>query len=190
MHVNREFPGLVHPFGYHLLKEKKRLPGPPSFEQGPVLLAVNHPDSQMDAFVLSSEIKRKVHYIAHAGLFANKLRARLLRSCGVIPVFSQRGKSDEIDRNVEAFQECYEVLERGEVIGIFPEGISEMARRVRKIKTGAARIVLESERRRNYELGVKLIPIGLHFFSLSRFLSRVLVNLGDVSLVIWMLRRW
>lgn len=147
-------------------------------ERGPVLFAVNHPDSQMDAFVLSSAIKRKVHYIAHAGLFANKLRAKLLRSCGVIPVSRYRGKSDEIERNVEAFQECYEVLERGEVIGIFPEGISEMARRVRKIKTGAARIVLESERRNNYELGVKLIPIGLHFFSRSRFRSKVMVNVG------------
>ena len=106
-------------------------------ERGPALLVVNHPDSQMDAFVLSSTIKRKVHYIAHAGLFANKLRARVLRNCGVIPVSRQRGKSDKIERNVEAFRECYEVLERGDVIGIFPEGISEMARRVRKIKTGA-----------------------------------------------------
>jgi glycerol-3-phosphate O-acyltransferase/dihydroxyacetone phosphate acyltransferase len=147
-------------------------------ERGPVLFAVNHPDSQMDAFVLSSAIKRKVHYLAHAGLFANKLRARLLRSCGVIPVSRQRGKSDKIDRNIDTFQECYEVLERGDVIGIFPEGISEMARRVRKIKTGAARIVLEAERRNKYELGVKLIPIGLHFFSRSRFRSKVLVNVG------------
>jgi glycerol-3-phosphate O-acyltransferase/dihydroxyacetone phosphate acyltransferase len=147
-------------------------------KQGPVLFAVNHPDSQMDAFVLSSAIKRKVHYIAHAGLFANKLKAKLLRSCGVIPVSRQQGKSDNIERNLDTFQECYEILERGDVIGIFPEGISEMARRVKKIKTGASRIVLESERRNNYELGVKLIPVGLHFSSRSRFRSKVLVNVG------------
>ena len=147
-------------------------------EKGPVLLVVNHPDSQMDAFVLSSTIKRKVHYIAHAGLFGNKLRAKLLRGCGVIPVSRKRDKSDEIHRNVDAFQECYEVLERGDVIGIFPEGISEMERRVRKIKTGAARIILGAEKRNRYELGVKLIPVGLYFFSRSRFRSRVLVNVG------------
>lgn len=145
---------------------------------GPVVLAVNHPDSQMDAFVLSSTIKRKVHYIAHAGLFANKMREKLLRSCGVIPVHRKRGDSNGVDRNVEAFQECYELLERGGVIGIFPEGLSEMERRVRKIKTGAARIVLETERRNGYSLGVKLIPVGLHFFSRSRFRSKVLVNVG------------
>jgi 1-acyl-sn-glycerol-3-phosphate acyltransferase len=147
-------------------------------ERGPVLLTVNHPDSQMDAFVLSAAIKRKVHYIAHAGLFANKLRAKLLRSCGVIPVSRKRSGVGEIGRNVEAFRACYEVLEKGGVIGIFPEGISEIERRVRKIKTGAARIVLEAERKNQYKLGVKIIPIGLHFFSRNRFRSRVLINVG------------
>lgn len=147
-------------------------------DQGPVLFVANHPESQMDAFVISSAIKRKVHYIAHAGLFASKLRAWLLRSCGVIPVHQHRSKSVGIERNIEAFQECYEVLERGDVIGIFPEGISDMLRYVKKIKTGAARIVLESERRNRYKLGIKLIPVGLHFFSRSRFRSKVLVNVG------------
>jgi glycerol-3-phosphate O-acyltransferase/dihydroxyacetone phosphate acyltransferase len=147
-------------------------------ERGPVLFVANHPESQMDAFIISSVIKRKVHYIAHAGLFANKLRAWLLRSCGVIPVHQHRSKSDRVERNIEVFHECYEVLERGDVIGIFPEGISDVPRRVKKIKTGAARIVLESERRNHYKLGIKLIPVGLHFFSRSRFRSKVLVNVG------------
>jgi len=147
-------------------------------KDGPVLFVLNHPDSQMDAFIMSSMIRRRVHYIAHAGLFARKIQAWLLRNCGVIAVYQQRDKSDSADRNVEAFQECYEVLERGEVIGIFPEGTSDMPRRIKKIKTGAARIVLESERRNNYELGVKLIPVGLYFFSRSRFRSKVLVNVG------------
>jgi hypothetical protein len=53
-----------------------------------------------------------------------------------------------------------------------------MERRVRKIKTGAARIVLEAEKRNDYSLGIKLVPIGLHFFSRSRFRSRVMVNVG------------
>ena len=147
-------------------------------KRGPVLFVANHPDSQMDAFIMSSAIKRKVHYIAHAGLFTGKLQAWLLRNCGVIAVHQRRGKPENIDRNLKAFQECYEVLERGGIIGIFPEGKSDMPRRIKKLKTGAARIILESERRNNYKLGVTLIPIGLYFFSRSRFRSRVLVNVG------------
>jgi len=145
---------------------------------GPVLFVANHPDSQMDAFIMSSAIKRKVHYIAHIGLFTRKLQAWLLRNCGVIAVRRQREKSDPVDRNIDAFQECYGVLERGGIIGIFPEGESDMPRQVKRIKTGAARIVLESERRNNDKLGVVLVPVGLYFFSRSRFRSRVLVNVG------------
>jgi glycerol-3-phosphate O-acyltransferase/dihydroxyacetone phosphate acyltransferase len=147
-------------------------------ERGPVVFVANHPDSTMDAFVMCAVTKRKVYYLAHAGLFANKLIAWLLRSFGVIPVYRPSGRSDEIERNRKAFQECYEVLERGEIIGVFPEGISDMPRHLKKIKTGAARIVLESEKRNNYKLGVTVIPIGLYFFSRSRFRSKVLVNVG------------
>ena len=116
-------------------------------EHGPVVFVANHPSSTMDAFVLVAVTKQRVHYIAHAGLFSNKLKAWLLRSCGVIPVYRHTQKSDKIDRNVEAFRECYDTLERQEAIGIFPEGISDGFRHVRKIKTGAARIVLETEKK-------------------------------------------
>lgn len=147
-------------------------------QHGPVVFVANHPSSTMDAFVLVAVTKRRVHYIAHAGLFSNKLKAWLLRSCGVIPVYRHTQKSDKIERNVEAFKECYDALEKQEAICIFPEGISHMFRHVKKIKTGVARIALEAEKRNTYKLGVKVIPIGLYFFSRSRFHSTALVNVG------------
>lgn len=148
-------------------------------KHGPVVFVANHPNSTMDALVMAAVTKRMVNYIGHAGLFSNKLKSWLLRNCGVIPVFRRTCRSDKIERNVEAFRVCYEVLEKGETICIFPEGISDMLRQVKKIKTGAARIILEVERRNNYKLGVKVIPIGLHFFSRSRFRSKVLLNVGQ-----------
>jgi 1-acyl-sn-glycerol-3-phosphate acyltransferase len=148
-------------------------------DKGPVVFVANHPNSIMDALVLGFVIKRKVSYIAHARLFRPRLMSWFLRSCGVIPVYRRQDDPDKMEQNVNAFQACYETLEAGETIGIFPEGTSDMLRKVKKAKTGAARIVLEAEARNGYELGVKLIPVGLHFFSRSHFRSRVLVNLGE-----------
>lgn len=147
-------------------------------DSGPVVFVANHPNSIMDALVLGVITKRKINYIAHAGLFRNPLKNRFLRSCGVIPVYRRQDDPDKMDRNVQAFSACYEVLERGEAIGIFPEGTSDMARRVHKLKTGAARITLETAARNNYQLDLKVIPVGLHFFSRSHFRSRVLANFG------------
>jgi len=146
--------------------------------QGPVIIAANHPNSTMDALLMSSVTKRMIHHIGHAGLFRHRFKAWLLRNFGVIPVRRRSSHKDSPDRNVDSFESCYEVLEKGGAISIFPEGISDPRRRVKKIKTGAARIILEAERRNGYRLGVILIPIGLHFFSRSRFRSRVLVNVG------------
>lgn len=147
-------------------------------KRGPVVFIANHPNSIMDALVMGVVTKRKVNYIGHAGLFSNKIKSWFLGSSGVIPVYRREEAPDRMDQNVAAFDACYQALEGGETIGIFPEGSSDMPRKLKKIKTGAARIILEAERRNKYALGVKVLPIGLYFFSRSRFRSRVLVNVG------------
>lgn len=148
-------------------------------DDGPVLFVANHPNSIMDALVIGVVTKRKVNYVARSGLFSNKFNDWFLRSTGVIPVYRKMDSPDQMSQNVLTFESCYQALERGEAIGIFPEGSSDMARKVKRIKTGAARIVLEAEKRNNYSLGITLLPIGLYFFSRSRFRGRVLVNVGQ-----------
>ncbi len=145
---------------------------------GPVVFVANHPNSIMDAFIIGVAITRKVNYIGHSGLFSHPVADKFLRSCGVIPVIRRGESSDKIQDNTSSFEACYKTLEDGQSIGIFPEGTSDMLRQVKKVKTGAARIILETEARNAYALGIKVIPIGLHFFSRSRFRSRVLVNIG------------
>ncbi len=147
-------------------------------KQGPVLFVANHPNSIMDALVMGVVTRRKVNYIGHAGLFSNRLKSWFLRSTGVIPVYRREDASEKMQQNVSMFAACFRALENGETIGIFPEGTSDMVRKVKKVKTGAARIVLEAERQNEYALGVTVLPIGLYFFSRSRFRSKVLVNVG------------
>lgn len=148
-------------------------------DEGPVVFVANHPNSIMDALVIGAAIKRKVNYIGHSGLFRHPLAQKFLTSCGVIPIVRKTDHPDRMQDNTQSFEACYKALENGQTIGIFPEGTSDMLRQVKKVKTGAARIVLDTESRNHYELGLKVIPIGLHFFSRSRFRSRVLVNVGE-----------
>ncbi len=148
-------------------------------DEGPVVFVANHPNSIMDALVIGAAIQRKVNYIGHSGLFRHPLAQKFLASCGVIPIVRKTDHPDKMQDNTQSFEACYKALENGQTIGIFPEGTSDMLRQVKKVKTGAARIVLETESRNHYKLGLKVIPIGLHFFSRSRFRSRVLLNIGE-----------
>ena len=99
-------------------------------ERGPAVFVANHPNSIMDALVLGVAIPRKVNYLAHAGLFRPRLAHWFLRQCGVIPVHRRQDDPDKMSQNISAFQACYENEEKGETIGIFPEGTSDMLRKV------------------------------------------------------------
>jgi 1-acyl-sn-glycerol-3-phosphate acyltransferase len=140
---------------------------------GPVLVAANHPQSVTDALVLGLGLPRPVHFLAHSGLFRSPLRALALRAAGVIPVYRPADEAGAAARNATMFQACWEVLERGEAIAVFPEGVSREEPSVQKLKTGTARIALEAEDRNGFGLGVRIVPVGIAFESARRFRSRV-----------------
>jgi 1-acyl-sn-glycerol-3-phosphate acyltransferase len=132
-------------------------------ESGPLILAANHPNSVVDAFAIGLATPRKVHFLARSTMFDARWRARLLARLGVIPIHRRLDAAERMGRNVEIFERCYDLLDVGGVIGIFPEGISHVDPQVKEMRTGAIRIGLEAEARRGFSLGVRVVPIGLTF---------------------------
>ena len=148
--------------------------------RGPALLAINHPTNLIDSLVVGAALDRKVHFLATAGLFRNRVLARFLAAMGAIPVYRrQDDPTGTASRNADAFEACFGVLARGEVIAIYPEGTTHAELRVQRIKTGAARIALEAEARHDGRLGLTLVPVGLNFEVRKSFRSRVLVSFGE-----------
>ncbi len=152
---------------------------PPS---GPVLLCINHPNNLIDSLLVGAVLARKVHYLATAALFRNPLVSKFLTACGAIPVYRRQDDPDKMDKNTESFAACFRALERGRLIGIYPEGTTHAEARVQRIKTGAARIALEYEARRQSSrqgAGLTVIPVGLTFEARKSFRARVRVSFGE-----------
>ena len=147
-------------------------------EDGPVIFAANHPNSIMDTVVLGTETPRKIHYMARSGLFKNPLVAWLFRTFGVIPLYRSQDGTD-MSQNASSFDSAFDTLEDGKTIGIFPEGKNSNERQVLRIKTGTARIALGAEARNDFQLGVKIIPVGINFLERERFLTSVLLRYGE-----------
>jgi glycerol-3-phosphate O-acyltransferase/dihydroxyacetone phosphate acyltransferase len=81
-------------------------------------------------------------------------------------------------QNEASFGRCYDYLGQGGTIMIFPEGTSVSERRLRPLKTGAARIALGAEARHNFKLGLKVVPVATNYFDPSKFRSDVLLNVA------------
>jgi 1-acyl-sn-glycerol-3-phosphate acyltransferase len=141
---------------------------------GPVLLCINHPNNLIDSLLVGAVLSRKVHYLATAALFRNRLSARLLVALGVIPVYRRADDPDRTDRNVELFAACHQAFDRGRLIAIYPEGATRAEAHVQRIKTGAARIALAYEA--HAPGGLAVVPVGLSFEARRRFRGRVIVS--------------
>jgi glycerol-3-phosphate O-acyltransferase/dihydroxyacetone phosphate acyltransferase len=146
---------------------------------GPVLFTSNHPNSLTDSFVIGASVPRKVNFVATVALFRLAPLKWLLTRCGVIPINRVRDDPRAMRTVADTFEACYRVLERGEAVGIFPEGVTYEDSQMREVKSGAARMALELEHRHSGRLGLRIVPAGLTYSAKELYRSDVLVNFGE-----------
>jgi len=150
-------------------------------EDGPVIFAGNHPNALMDGFLLIAKCGRwPLHFMANAKLWEYKLLGPVLNAIGAVPVYRREEHDGDMD-NQKAFERLYEVIESGDCMGIFPEGISHAESQLVKLKTGAARIALSVSARGKAD--VRIIPCGLNYIHRHRFRSQVLIEFGEPIII-------
>jgi glycerol-3-phosphate O-acyltransferase/dihydroxyacetone phosphate acyltransferase len=150
---------------------------------GPILFTSNHPNSLTDSFVIGASVPRKVNFIATVQLFRFAPLKWFLSNCGVIPINRAADNPKAMRSVADTFEACFKVLERGEAVGIFPEGVTYDDSRLREVKSGAARMALELEHRHGGKLGLKILPVGLTYSAKELYRTDVLVNFGEPILV-------
>lgn len=146
---------------------------------GPLIIAANHPNTLMDAWIVGMICKQPIYYMTKATFFSTNFKKRVLKSLKMVPINrAHEGKQIGVD-NKASFEACYQLLEDGKFLVIFPEGTSFKERVLRKLKSGTARIALETEKRNNFELGVKIVTVGINYAMPERFQSRILVSISE-----------
>lgn len=110
---------------------------------GPVIIVGNHL-SVIDSFILPLMIERRVYFLAKSDYFTGKgFKGRLIASfmlgVGQLPIDRSGGKASEASLNTGLG-----VLDRQDVLGIYPEGTRSPDANLYRGRTGVARLVLES----------------------------------------------
>ncbi len=146
---------------------------------GPVLFVSNHPGSLTDSFVIGLSVPRKVNFIGTVQLFQFAPVRWLLTQCGVIPINRAKDNPRAMRSVADTFEAVYRVLERGEAVGIFPEGVTYDDSALKEVKSGAARMALELENRHEGKLGLRVVPVGLTYSAKELYRSEALANFGE-----------
>ncbi len=146
--------------------------------RGPVLVVANHPSSLTDVLILGVALPRRLHFLAHSGLFRPWIRGLALRVMGALPMYRREDAPEESFRNDDTFRACHAFFDRGGVVVIFPEGTSQTDRQVQRLKTGAARLALGYDAMPGRADRLVVLPVGLHFVARTAFRSDVVVSIG------------
>ena len=145
--------------------------------EGAVIFAGNHPNALMDWFVVATMCgRRPVHFMGNVKLWRYPLLSTFLDTLGAVPVYP-RAEHGQAASNEAAFARLFEVLQAGNCMGIFPEGISHTGSQLVRLKTGTARIALAVASRRTVR--VTLVPCGLTYTHRHRFRSQALLHFGE-----------
>ena len=163
--------------------ERLRLPGP-------LLLAGNHPNTLMDPLLAAVNRREPIAFLAKSTFFKNPIVRAIMESGNSIPIYRAQDAGpgpqtaeQRAAQNEATFGRCFDYLGRGGTIMIFPEGTSVSERKLRPLKTGAARIALGAEARHDFKLGLKVVAVATNYFDPSKFRSDVLLNVAPPIVV-------
>lgn len=114
---------------------------------GPAILCANHV-SVLDSFFIPAVLARRVTFVGKAEYLDSWKTRRLFPALGMIPIDRSGG-----DSAAAALDAAAEVLARGDLCGIYPEGTRSRDGMLHKGHTGPARLALRT--------GTPIVPVGV-----------------------------
>lgn len=142
------------------------------------IFAPNHQNALMDALAVLCTIQGQLIFLARSDIFRKKSVARILYYFKMLPVYRMRDGFESLKLNDEVFLKTVDVIKNGSGLVMLPEGSHAGNRRLRQLKKGICRIAFSAEEINDFNLDIKIIPVGLEFSSYFRFRQVLTVVYG------------
>jgi len=118
-------------------------------EKGAVIVASNHV-SFVDPLIIGGVIRRPVRFVMYYRIFKIPVLSFIFKLGKVIPI---AGHHEDPVILKQAYQRMYEVIDEGEVLGIFPEGGITSTGDIKAFKKGVEKVVGQRS--------VEVVPMAL-----------------------------
>ena len=156
-------PSVVMPYFKVTVEGLEHVP-----EHGAAVIAGNHL-SFIDSFVLALSLPRPLYFLGKSDYWESARTRWLVEGAGVVPVYRDGG-----DRGEGSLRAGVELLRRGDLLGIYPEGTRSPDGRLYRGKTGPVRMALEA--------GVPIVPFGIIGSDIAMPQDRRVVRRAPITL--------
>lgn len=146
-------------------------------ENQPLIIIANHPNTLIDAWVIGMLCKQPIYFMAKATFFDSKFKKKLLSALNMIPINRKSEAKTKGVSNQDSLNACYQILGEGKTLVVFPEGTSYKERVLRELKTGTARIALETEKLHEGKLNLQVVAVGINYSQSEKFRSNILIDI-------------
>jgi len=144
----------------------------------PIIFAPNHQNALMDPLAIAFSAREQVVFLARGDIFDIPLLSAIFHWLKILPVYRIRNGISSLKHNEDSFDSATEVLEKNRSIGLFPEAAHSDKRHLLSFKKGIPRIAFLAEEKHNFQLGVKIIPVGIYYSKYNTFRSILHVRYG------------
>ena len=145
-------------------------------QDGPLLLACNHPNSFLDGMILTTLFDHPVHSLARGDAFKKRWMDRFLRSLQLLPVYRTSEGVENLEHNYTTFASCIEAFKENGIVLIFSEGRCENEWHLRPLKKGTARLAIAAWKE---NIPLTVVPTALNYSSFRKFGKEVHLYFGD-----------
>ena len=152
---------------------------------GPCIVISNHPSTLMDPLhVAGLGVRGHCHFLANASLFKSAFGNWFFTTFYCIKIERPQDTDGRPINNEAAFQQAINHIKSKGNLFVAVEGSSFMERKLREVKTGAARIALFAEAQSDFQLGTTILPVGLDYDAPHKFRSNVAINAAELIRVL------
>ncbi|MEO8150681.1 MAG: 1-acyl-sn-glycerol-3-phosphate acyltransferase [Bacteroidia bacterium] len=144
----------------------------------PIILAINHPNSFMDAMIVAVNLDEPVNSLTRGDAFKNKIAAGILRASHMIPVYRLSEGIENVSKNLETFQVCQSIFNANGTVLIFVEGLCINNWKLRPLKKGVMRLAQQAWQYEN-TMHTVVIPVGLTYQHYKGAGKSMIINFGS-----------
>ena len=140
----------------------------------------NHPSAFLDPLLVANEQISVIHFMTRSDVFKPWLKP-VTWAAHMVPIYrTEQDGSDSREKNKEVFRGVQKILRRKRSLIMFGEGYTDdvFIRRLKPLKKGPGRIGFGTMDASDWELDIKIIPVGVNYTNPGVFRSDVLTSYG------------